>query len=83
MGIRSLNAMKCFYVGFSPSKQQSFFRKISFNSCLMGFDQLYTGRAGVGKVFKNKIRNLSRCVPRGLVVTIQAARRITGGTCSS
>ena len=25
LGIRSLNAMKCVYVGFSPSKQQSFF----------------------------------------------------------
>ena len=58
--LRYLNAMKCAYVGFSPSKQQSFLSKISFNSCLMGLDQLYTGRAGVG----NKIRNLSQCVPR-------------------
>ena len=47
----------------------------------MGLDQLYTGRAGMG----NKIRNLSQCEfhVHGLVVTVQAARRITGGTCSS
>ena len=29
------NAMKCIYVGFSLSKLQSFFRKISLNSCLI------------------------------------------------
>jgi len=39
----SLNAIKWVYVGFSASKQQSFFWKVSFNPCLMGRNQLYTG----------------------------------------
>ena len=30
-----LNALKCIYVGFSLSKLQSFFGKISLNSCLI------------------------------------------------
>ena len=58
LGICSLNAMKfAVYVGFSPWKEQSFFWKISLNSCLIGLDQLCTGRAGGssrGKAF-NKI----------------------------
>ena len=37
LGFHSLhvNAMKCIYVGFSLSKLQSFFWKISLNSCLI------------------------------------------------
>ena len=46
LGFRSLNAMKCVYVGFSLSKQQSFFWKIPLSSCLIGLDQLYTGCTG-------------------------------------
>ena len=40
LGFHSLhvNAMKCIYVGFSLSKLQSFFWKISFNSCLIRFE---------------------------------------------
>ena len=38
--------MNCVYVRFPPSKQQSFFWKAYLNSCLIGLDQLYTGRAG-------------------------------------
>ena len=37
-------AMKCVYVEFSPSKQQSFFSKISLN--IFKFNQLYTRRTG-------------------------------------
>ena len=49
-----------------------------------GLDQLYTSRAGVGKFLKIKFETfLSVFHVHGLVVTIQAARRITGGTCSS
>ena len=39
-------AMKCVYVEFSPSKQQSFFSKISLNSCFIELNQLYTRHAG-------------------------------------
>ena len=46
LGFRSLNAMKCVYVGFSLSKQQSFFWKIPLSSCLIGLDQLHTGCTG-------------------------------------
>ena len=38
--------MKFVYDEFSLSKQQSFFSEISLNSCLIGLDQLYTGRTG-------------------------------------
>ena len=72
-GFRSLNAMKCVYVGFSLSKQQSFFWKISLNSCLIGLDQLHTGRAGGssrGKGFKNIFSQMSPVSSLGLVVTI-------------
>ena len=42
LGFYSLdvNAMKCIHVGFSPSKLQSFFWKISLNSCLMRLEGL-------------------------------------------
>ena len=59
--------MKCVYVKFSPSKQQSFFRKVSLNSCLIGLEQLYTGRAGGSS-------KLSQCVSRGIVV-VNACRK--------
>ena len=36
---------ECVYVGFSLTKQQAFFWKVSSNSCLIGCDQLYTGHA--------------------------------------
>ena len=73
MGFRSLNAMKCVYIGFSLSKQQSFFWKISLNSCLIGLDQLYTGRAGgssMGKGFNNIFSTIFPVCSLGLVVTI-------------
>ena len=63
--------MKCVYVKFSPSKQQSFFRKVSLNSCLIGLEQLYTGRAGGSsrkKAFVVGYKMLSQCVSRGIVV---------------
>ena len=69
------NAMKCLYVrflGFSPSKQQSFFLKVSLNSCLIGLDQLYTGCTGGSSSEKalNKILSIvSQCVSRGVMVT--------------
>ena len=37
---------RAFKLGFSPLKHQSFSWKISLNSCLIGFDQLYTRHAG-------------------------------------
>ena len=44
LGICSLNSMKCVYVKFSPSKQQSFLRKVSlkfvFNRNSSNFIQL-------------------------------------------
>ena len=43
LGICSLNSMKCVYVKFSPSKQQSFFRKVSLNSCLIGLSNFIQG----------------------------------------
>ena len=43
LGICSLNSMKCLYVKFSPSKQQSFFRKVSLNSCLIGLSNFIQG----------------------------------------
>ena len=35
-----------FKLGFLPLKRQSFSWKLSLNSCLIGFDQFYTGHAG-------------------------------------
>ena len=68
MGFRSLNSMKFVYVGFSLSKQQSFFSKTSLNSCLIGLDQLYTGRADEVLGERVLISELSQCV--GLVITL-------------
>ena len=46
--------------------------KISWNSCLIGLDQLFTGRPGGssrGKGFNHDIFSiLSQCAPRSLVV---------------
>ena len=70
--ICSLNAMKCVYVRFSPSKQQSFFSKVSLNSCLTGLDQLYTGRLPEEKAFNEILSIISRCVSRSVVITIRS-----------
>ena len=63
LGFHSLhvNAMKCFYVGVSLSKLQSFFWKISLDSCLIrpeGFNN------------KNSMCVFHVCVLRGLVVKL-------------
>ena len=62
LGFHSLhvNAMKCIYVGFSLSKLQSFFWKISLNSCLIRLE---------GFNNKNSLI-LCVCVPRCLVVKL-------------
>ena len=61
LGFHSLhvNAMKCIYVGFSLSKLQSFFRKISLNSRLIRLEGS-----------NNKISTYFSCVLRGLVVKL-------------
>ena len=46
-------------------KQQSFFSKVSLNSCLIGFDQLYTGRGGVNSkenAFNKILSTSSQCL---------------------
>ena len=61
------------------------------NSCLLGLDQLYTGRAGGcsrGNGFHIIFSNLSQCVQRGLVVmlwpsVLKVLSSITGSTCFS
>ena len=59
LGFHSLhvNAMKCIYSGFSLSKLQSFFWKISLNSRLIRLEG-----------FNNKISPILLCVQRGLVI---------------
>ena len=64
--------MKCVCVRFSPSKQQSFSWKVPLNSCLIGFDQLYTERAGGSfreKALNKILATSSQCVSRSVVIT--------------
>ena len=64
--------MKCVCVRFSPSKQQSFSWKVPLNSCLIGFDQLYTERAGGSfreKALNKILASSSQCVSRSVVIT--------------
>ena len=69
-----LNAMRFIYVYISQVftvKTTVIPLKISWNSCLIGLDQLFTGRAGRSsrrKGFNNIFSILSKCAPRGLVV---------------
>ena len=67
--------MKCVYVRFSLSKQRSFFRKTPLNSCLMGLDHLYTGRAGGrarGKGYNNMF------LPSSAVACVAGVKRGRG-----
>lgn len=64
--------MKYVYVGFSQSKEQSFFWKVSLNLFLIGLNQLYTGhttRSSRGKAYNKILLLSSQCVSRGVVVT--------------
>ena len=54
LGICSLNSMKCVYVKFSPSKQQSFFRKVSLKFVFHRTRAIFI--------------QLSQCVSRRIVV---------------
>ena len=74
---------------YSPSKQQSFSWKLSLNSCLIVFDQLYIGRAGRNsreKAFNKILSKISERVSGGVVTTKRPGvrklpRSIPGRTC--
>ena len=73
--------MKCVYVRFSLSKQRSFFRKTPLNSCLMGLDHLYTGRAGGsarGKGYNNLFLPSSAVCPMWPIACVAGVKRGRG-----
>ena len=66
LGFHSLhvNAMKCIYVGFSLSKLQSFFWKISLNSCLIRLEG-FNNKTSTQLVARGLVVKLSPGAPKG------------------